>query len=101
MICECGRVQESARALGCNECRRIQAEHEAAERKERQGNVRETVSRLLARHYPDWVDGAEVCSVVGARGSSTLWDLHEDGEIEKRWEKGFGMVYRLKQRRAA
>lgn len=99
MTCECGRVKESPRAEGCNECKAIDDERYAAEKS---GTVAEAVRRLLRHHYPDWLDGAEIRETVNSTQSSgALWDLYKSGLVEKRALQGFGMVYRLKQRRAA
>ena len=95
--CECSRPKRP-RAPCCDECKRIDNERYAAERSV---NVATSVRRLLRHHYPDWVDGAEIRDAIDEYASDALWNLHESGEVEKRHIEGFGMVYRLKQRRAA
>lgn len=100
MICECGRIKERPRADGCNQCKAIDEARYRAEREE--GTLTGKVKILLARHWPDWVDGAEIRDIINDRQSSTtLWDLRRAGEIEQRKGHGAGNEYRFKQRRVA
>jgi hypothetical protein len=96
-LCECGNAKRTPRAESCDICKRIDDERYAAGHRDTLTNE---VRNLLRRHWPDWLDGAEVRAVTNDEESSAaLYKLRTRGEIESRRIPAFGVVYRT--RRAA
>ena len=95
-LCECGNPNPQRSPWGCLECQRIERERKEAEST--------TAAVLRAVRHDDGLNAVEIAAVVGVtieECSAALSWLKTQGAIESCMEKGFGMVYRLKQRRAA
>jgi DNA-binding transcriptional ArsR family regulator len=95
-FCECGNPNPLRSPWGCSECQRIERERKEAD---------STAAAVLrAVRNDEGLCAVEIAAVAGVtieECSAALSWLKERGVVESCMEKGFGMVYRLKQRRAA
>ena len=94
--CECGNPRTDRRP-GCLMCRELERQ-----RKEAESPTALIISAI--RHQGEWLSAVEIAAAAGidsADTSARLSWLKRRGDVESRWEKGFGMVYRLTERRAA
>lgn len=93
--CECGAGPRVGYDRGCKRCEAMDVQRYKAVR------TVDVVRRVLARFDLVSVgELAEACSATTAQVGATLRHLVETGEVETVGENS-GMVYRLKQRRAA
>lgn len=94
--CECGRGPRVRKGGGCILCEQVD------EYRYRMESVRGKIQAALRDgEWRTCLDIADMADEVRDRATSRLAYMVSEGMVEQRWEKGVGMVYRLKQRRAA